>query len=140
MAAFPDDFRDLLDDATRAYLVLGTSTAAGAPLLSPVWFVAEADGARLLTTTAPDSLKARHVATRPGVAGVVVAQGDLVRYVHVRGRARIVDDARERDRVYARIVRRYEGPDAVGTAGEEQVLVAIDVERATGFDYHGFQA
>lgn len=139
MSAWPDGYGDLADDAVHAYLMLATTTAAGAPLVSPIWFVADGGGARLLICCAPDSLKARHVAARPAVAGAVLAEGELGRYVHVRGRARLAPEL-DRDAVYQRIVRRYSGPDAVGGAGDTQVVVAIEVEHATGFDYRSWEA
>src|SRR5262245_27651731 len=88
---FPEGYADLFVDTSRAFLMLATLRPAGAPVIVPVWFVADADG--LLFTTERDSLKARDMRARPEVGAVVMKEGEYARYVSVRGRVIEIDPA-----------------------------------------------
>jgi nitroimidazol reductase NimA-like FMN-containing flavoprotein (pyridoxamine 5'-phosphate oxidase superfamily) len=131
----PAGFEDLFDDGVRAFLALATVRASGEPVVVPVWFVADAEG--LIFSTGTDAWKARDMRERPAVAGMVMAEGEHERYVSVRGAAHeVVDpDAEGIDRqaLYRRIVRRYEGHDPSGP--HTDVFFRLVPSRITGYDY-----
>ncbi|HUW17617.1 MAG TPA: pyridoxamine 5'-phosphate oxidase family protein [Actinomycetes bacterium] len=131
----PEGYQDLFDDASRAFLVLSTVRGSGEPVVAPLWFVTDDEG--LLFTTGMTAAKTRDLRARPGVAGIVMAEGEHERYVSVRGRAvelggpeAVTVDA---EAVHRRIVRRYEGHDpAEPLDGTVFRLVPL---RVTGYDY-----
>lgn len=130
----PAGFDDLFDDAVPAFLVLATLRASEEPVVAPVWFVTDGEG--LLFTSEADAPKVRDLRARPQAAGVVMAEGEHVRYVSVRGR--VVElppgtNGVDRDAVYRRIVRRYEGRDPSGPF--DGVLFRLEPVRLTGYDY-----
>lgn len=130
----PDGFDDLFDDATIAFLVLATVRGADEPVVAPVWFVSTDDG--LLFTSDVDAAKVRDLRAHPTVGGVVMAEGEHVRYVSVRGRVVELAPGAEgidQEAVYRRIVRRYEGHDPSGPF--EGLLFRLEPVRLTGYDY-----
>lgn len=130
----PHGYEDLFDDGSRAFLVLATLRTPGMPVVAPVWFVTDATG--LLFTSDRSAAKVRDLRARPQVAGVVMAEGDHLRYVSVRGTAVEVDAMAEQldeEATYRRIVRRYEGHDPDGPFGG--VTYRIVPDRLTGYDY-----
>ena len=133
----PAGFEDLFSDDTCSFLALATVRADGSPVVVPVWFVTAAEG--LLFSTGTDSLKARDMRQRPVVAGMVMEEGEHVRYVSVRGTAHEVVDPRaegiDPQQLYRRIVRRYEGHDPAGE--HTDVYFRLVPSRVTGYDYRG---
>lgn len=132
----PNGFDDLFDDSSRAFLVLATMRKVAEPVVAPVWFVSDENG--LLFTSDQTAVKVRDIRARSTVAGIVMAEGDYVRYVSIRGEAvEIVDPAAEKidaQEVYRRIVRRYEGRDP--REPFDGILFRLVPRRATGYDYH----
>ena len=133
----PAGFEDLFSDDTCSFLALATVRADGSPVVVPVWFVTDAEG--LLFSTGTDSLQARDMRQRPVVAGMVMEEGEHVRYVSVRGTAHEVADPRaegiDPQQLYRRIVRRYEGHDPAGE--HTDVYFRLVPSRVTGYDYRG---
>jgi len=131
----PPGYDDLFDDATEAFLVLATMRSEGEPVVAPVWFVAVPEG--LLFTSGAEAAKVGDLRSRPRVGGVVMAEGEHVRYVSVRGRVVELTPASapdvDRDAVYRRIVRRYEGHDPLTPF--DGVLFRLEPDRLTGYDY-----
>jgi len=136
----PKDFEDLFDDASRALLVLATMREAAEPVVAPVWFVSDESG--LLFSSDHTAAKVRDIRARPQVGGVVMAEGDHLRYVSVRGDVvEVVDPGAEGidvQAVYRRIVRRYEGRDPAQPF--DGVLFWLVPRRTTGYDYHELSA
>ena len=133
----PTGFEDLFADETRSFLALATVRSDGSPVVVPVWFVTDSEG--LLFSTGVDSLKARDMRKRPLVAGMVMEEGQHERYVSVRGEAHEVlpPDAEgiDRQELYRRIVRRYEGHDPVGE--HTDAFFRLVPTKVTGYDYRG---
>jgi hypothetical protein len=101
----------------------------------PLWFVADDEG--LLFTTGTTAAKTRDLRARPGVAGIVMAEGEHERYVSVRGRAVELggrEEARvDAEAVHRRIVQRYEGRDPAEPL--EGTVFRLVPTRVTGYDY-----
>ncbi|HUV48846.1 MAG: pyridoxamine 5'-phosphate oxidase family protein [Actinomycetes bacterium] len=133
----PAGFEDLFDDGVRAFLALATTRPSGDPVVVPVWFVSDAQG--LVFSTGTDAWKAHDMRARPSVAGMVMAEGEHERYVSVRGTAHEVLDPEaegiDRQALYRRIVRRYEGHDPSGP--HTDVFFRLVPTRITGYDYRG---
>ncbi|MCZ3389852.1 MAG: pyridoxamine 5'-phosphate oxidase family protein [Actinomycetia bacterium] len=133
----PAGFDGLFADDTRAFLALATVRPDGAPVVAPVWFVADAEG--LFFSTGTDSFKARDMRERPQVAGMVMEEGEHARYVSVRGTAHEVLDPDAQglnaQALYRRIVRRYEGHDPVRE--HTDVFFRLVPTKVTGYDYRG---
>ncbi len=85
MKQVPDDYGDMLTDDGRSFMMLTTLLSDGSPIVTPIWFTAEGDD--YLITTDPDSLKARNMRARPAVAFAIVVEGNMARYISVRGTA-----------------------------------------------------
>jgi PPOX class probable F420-dependent enzyme len=118
--------------------VLATTTAAGRPRQSLVYFAR--DGDRLLISTEPGRLKARDV-ERTGWASIAV-RTDEQPYPSATfsGPARILteDIGRPTALVMQRISGAEEAPPAqsdADLAAVNRVILAIDVERVTGATY-----
>ena len=79
----PDEFRDLLDDKTKAFLFLATINANGSPQVTPVWF--DTDGEYILINTAEGRVKDRNMKARPTVAMAIQDPSDRYRYLGMRG-------------------------------------------------------
>jgi hypothetical protein len=90
-----------------------------------------------LITTHPDSLKARNMRARPAVAFAIVIEGNMARYISVRGTA---SEALDMDvkAVQARIVRKYEGYNP--TVEREEVVFRIIPSKTNAFDYSDYIA
>jgi PPOX class probable F420-dependent enzyme len=135
--SIPAGFEDLFSDDTRSFLALATVRPDGSPVVVPVWFVTDTEG--LLFSTGTDSLKARDMRDRPVVAGMVMEEGEHERYVSVRGTVHEVLDPDaegiDRQALYRRIVRRYEGHDPAGE--HTDVYFRLVPSKVTGYDYRG---
>ena len=79
----PEDFRDLVDDNTKAFLYLATINADGSPQVTPVWF--DTDGERILINTNEGRVKDRNMKSRPRVAMTIQDPQDRYRYLGIRG-------------------------------------------------------
>ena len=120
--------------------MLATVRPTGAPVVVPVWFVADDGG--LLFTTGMNSLKAGDMRARPEVGGVIINEGEYARYVSVRGQAiEIVDPAAagiDAHALYRRIVTRYQ--DQAPAEPFTDAIFRLVPERMTGYDYREYTA
>ncbi|HJR81676.1 MAG TPA: PPOX class F420-dependent oxidoreductase [Anaerolineales bacterium] len=80
---FPEEFRDLLDEKSRALLYLATLMPDGSPQVSPVWF--DTDGEHIRINTNEGRVKDRNMKARPRVAMTIQDPNDMYRYLGVRG-------------------------------------------------------
>lgn len=83
MNNFPEDYLDLLEAETKAFLYLATLMKDGTPQVTPVWF--DWDGEHILVNTAEGRVKDRNMRTRPQVAMVIQNPADPYRYLQIRG-------------------------------------------------------
>ena len=135
MKQVPDDYGNMVTDDSRSFMMLTTLLADGSPIVTPIWFTVEGDD--YLITTHPDSLKARNMRARPAVAFAIVLEGNMARYIGVRGTA---TEALEMDAkaVQAQIVRKYEGHDP--TVEREETVFKITPVKTNAFDYSDYVA
>ena len=106
--AIPESHRDLVTDEKRAFASLATLMEDGSPQVTPVWFDVEGDCLRI--NTVRGRVKDRNMASRKGVALLIMDPEDPYRYIQIRGTvaAERVDDAVEHTHLLAR---KYLGVD-----------------------------
>lgn len=135
MKQLPDEYGDMVTDDGRSFMMLTTLLSDGSPIVTPIWFTVEGDD--YLITTHPDSLKARNMRARSAVAFAIVIEGNMARYLSVRGTAVEALDM-DAKAVQARIVRKYEGHDP--TIEREEVVFRITPHKTSAFDYSDYVA
>jgi PPOX class probable F420-dependent enzyme len=101
----PDTHLDLLDRPVVA--ALSTLLRDGRPQTQPVWF--DFDGQRVLINTMRGFCKERNMRRDPRVTLLLVAPGERVHWVEVRGRVRLVAEGAGEH--LDRLARRYTGAD-----------------------------
>jgi PPOX class probable F420-dependent enzyme len=80
---FPEDFLDLVDKDSKAFLYLATLMPDGSPQVTPVWF--DSDGEYILINTAEGRVKDKNMRARPQVAMTIQDPNDKYRYLGIRG-------------------------------------------------------
>jgi PPOX class probable F420-dependent enzyme len=132
--------RRLNDEEIRAFLTAGTRTGKlavtrldGSPMVVPVWFCVDDDGA-LLFTTWRDTIKARAIRREPRVSLCVDEEQPPYAYVRVDGSAATIDDPQLLRSWAARIGGRYMGSERAAEYGERngvpgELLVRITPTR-----------
>jgi PPOX class probable F420-dependent enzyme len=80
---FPEDFQDLLNESSKAFLYLATLMPDGSPQVTPVWF--STDGEYILINTNEGRVKDRNMKARPKVAMTIQDPNDRYRYLGIRG-------------------------------------------------------
>jgi PPOX class probable F420-dependent enzyme len=80
---FPEDFQDLLDEDSKAFLYLATLMPDGSPQVTPVWF--STDGEHILINTNEGRVKDKNMKARPKVAMTIQDPHDRYRYLGIRG-------------------------------------------------------
>jgi len=83
MKNFPQEYLDLLEDETKAFLFLATSMADGSPQVTPIWF--NSDDEYILINTNEGRTKDRNMKARPKVALVIQDPNNANRYLGIRG-------------------------------------------------------
>ena len=80
---FPEDFQDLLNEDSKAFLYLATLMPDGSPQVTPVWF--STDGEHILINTNAGRVKDKNMKARPKVAMTIQDPNDRYRYLGIRG-------------------------------------------------------
>jgi PPOX class probable F420-dependent enzyme len=80
---FPDEFLDLFNPESKAWLFLATLMPDGSPQVTPVWF--DTDGEYVLVNTNEGRVKDRNMKARPHVAMTLQDPDDFYRYLGMRG-------------------------------------------------------
>jgi len=80
---FPEDFQDLLNEDSKAFLYLATLMPDGSPQVTPVWF--STDGEHILINTNAGRVKDKNMKARPRVAMTIQDPNDRYRYLGIRG-------------------------------------------------------
>ena len=80
---FPDEFLDLFNKDSKAWLFLATLMPDGSPQVTPVWF--DTDGEYVLVNTNEGRVKDRNMKARPNVAMTLQDPNDFYRYLGMRG-------------------------------------------------------
>jgi len=81
--SFPEAFRDLVNDDSKAFLYLATINPDGSPQVTPVWF--STDGEYILINTNQGRVKDQNMKARPKVAMTIQDPHDRYRYLGIRG-------------------------------------------------------
>ena len=113
----------LSDPAVREFLTRGTRTgklgylaASGRPLVTPVWFIVEADS--LVFNTGKDTAKGRALARDPRASLCVDLEEPPFGFVQVQGEAELSEDPAELLRTATAIAARYMGAERAEEFGK----------------------
>ena len=116
--------RTLDDEQIRAFLLEGTRTAKlavvrkdGSPLVTPVWFLVEADGT-IVFTTGEHTVKGHAIERDPRVSICVEDDRPPFAFVRVDGVAELSEDPAELRLCATRIAERYMGAERAEEFGE----------------------
>jgi PPOX class probable F420-dependent enzyme len=131
MTTFPDSHKDFLDFPVAALTTIGDD---GFPQSTLVWFLHE-DGELKLSLN-KTRLKLKNLRKRPQTSVLIMDPSDQMRYLEVRGSARIADDpgksfAQRLGAKYAADVAAYDAP------GVERVVVTIEPKNIYAVDMNG---
>jgi PPOX class probable F420-dependent enzyme len=115
-------------DEARAFLAHGTRTGKlavvrrdGSPLVTPIWFCLDEDGAPVFTTSG-DTLKGRAILRDPRCSLCVDEQSPPYSYVRVDGVAAVSEEPEELLSWAIRIAARYMGPDRAEAYGRRNAV------------------
>jgi len=127
---FPEDFRDLLKDETKAFLFLATIMPDGSPQVTPIWF--NADDEHILINTNEGRVKDRNILADPRVALVIQDPATPYRYLQIRGEvvARATEGADEHINTLSL---KYDGKPWPYRAEQKRVIYKI---RPRHYDQH----
>jgi PPOX class probable F420-dependent enzyme len=133
-----------LDEAEiRTFLAEGARTAKlavvrkdGSPLVTPVWFQLDGDGA-IVFMTGKDTVKGRALQREPRVSVCVEDDRPPFAFVRVDGVAELSEDPADLQRWATRIAERYMGAERAQEVGERngvpgELLVRVRTTRAVG--------
>ncbi|HKY53821.1 MAG TPA: PPOX class F420-dependent oxidoreductase [Anaerolineales bacterium] len=127
---FPEGFRDLLDEQSKALLYLATIMPDGSPQVTPVWF--EIDGEHILINTNEGRVKGRNMKVRPKVAMTIQDPNDMYRYLGVRGD--VVSYTTEgADEHINKLSLKYDGEPWIYRETQRRIIFRI---KPTHFDEH----
>ncbi len=128
--------RTMTPDEVRAFLSEGTRTGKlavvrrdGSPMVVPVWFVLDHDGA-LVFNTGADTVKGRALARDPRASVCVDDEAPPFAFVRVDGEVELIDDLAQVREWATRIGGRYMGSDRAEEFGarngvEGELLVRL---------------
>jgi PPOX class probable F420-dependent enzyme len=127
----PESHRDLLE---TQFATLGTVGSDGLPQLTMVWFLY--DGSDIKISLNTTRAKTKNLRERPGCSLLVLDLQNPYRYLEIRGRARIEDDADyafadEVGQKYGSNLREHDRP------GETRVVVTIESEKVYPVEMSG---
>jgi PPOX class probable F420-dependent enzyme len=131
VAEIPESHRYLLESE---FATLGTVGTEGLPQLTVVWFLYDSGEIKISLNTS--RAKTRNLLARPACGVLILDLQNPYRYLEIRGRARIEDDADYAfaDRVgqkYDSDLRRHDRP------GETRVIVTVEPEKVYAVDMSG---
>ena len=131
MLEVPESHRDLLESQ---FGTLATVGADGLPQLTVVWFLHDDEGVKISLNSS--RAKTKNLRERPACSLLVLDLMNPYRYLEIRGRARIEDDAEyafadEVGKKYGSDLREHDRP------GETRVVVTIEPEKVYPVDMSG---
>ena len=132
MVDIPESHQDLLESQ---FATLATVGSDGLPQLTEVWFLADAGTIKLSLNDS--RAKTKNLLVRPECSVLVLDLQNPYRYLEVRGRARIEDDA---DLAFAdRLGQKYGGADLRehDRPGESRVVVTVEPQKIYAVDMSG---
>jgi len=126
----PEDFLDLFNKESKAWLFLATLMPDGSPQVTPVWF--DTDGEYVLVNTNEGRVKDRNMKARPRVAMTLQDPNDFYRYLGMRGE--VVGYTREgADEHIDRLSVKYDNKPWSYREGQRRIIFKI---KPTHFDPH----
>jgi PPOX class probable F420-dependent enzyme len=130
MTTFPDSHREFLDFPVAALTTIGGD---GFPQSTLTWFLH--DDGELKLSLSKARLKTRNLLKRPQVSLLILDFSDPMRYLEVRGTARVQDDP---DKAFAaKVGAKYEADLAAYDApGDERIVVTIEPSNIYPVDMH----
>ncbi len=132
MTEIPESHHDLLESQ---FATLATVGSDGLPQLTEVWFLA--DSGEIKLSLNDSRAKTKNLRARPECSLFVLDLQNPYRYLEVRGRARIEDDA---DYAFAnRLGQKYGGADLRehDRPGESRVVVTVEPQKIYAVDMSG---
>ncbi len=131
METIPAKYRDLVEDAKKAFAHLATVMADGSPQVTPVWF--DFDGTHIRVNTARGRLKDRNMQRNARVALAIMDPDNPYRHLTVRGRVVEVTETGA-DAHIDRLAGKYLGEPRYPyrRPGEVRVIYKILPERVGG--------
>jgi PPOX class probable F420-dependent enzyme len=131
MTDFPESHRDLLDAEVATFAAID---GAGMPQLTEVWFLHDDGEVRLSFNT--DRAKTANLRARPECSLLILDLANPMRYLEIRGRARVEDDddyafAGRVGEKYGANLRQYDGPNA------SRIVVTIEPAKVHAIDMSG---
>jgi PPOX class probable F420-dependent enzyme len=127
----PESHRDLLESE---FATLGTVGHDGLPQLTEVWFLS--DSGELKISLNESRAKTKNLQARPACSVLILDLTNPYRYLEIRGRARIEDDA---DYAFAARVGQKYGSDLREHDGprDTRVVVTVEPEKVHAVDMSG---
>ncbi len=127
---FPEEFLDLFNKKSKAWLFLATLMPDGSPQVTPVWF--DTDGEYVLVNTNEGRVKDRNMKARPAVAMTLQDPSDFYRYLGMRGE--VVGYTREgADEHINQLSVKYDNKSWKYREGQRRIIFKI---KPTHFDPH----
>ncbi len=130
MTTFPESHREFLDFPTASLTTIGDD---GFPQSTLIWFLH--DDGELKISLSKTRLKTRNLRKRPQVSLLIPDWNDQMKYLEVRGTAKLEDDA---EGVFAQKVGAKYSADltAYDAPGDERVVVTIEPHNIYAVDMH----
>ena len=126
----PEEFFDLFNKDSKAWLFLATLMPDGSPQVTPVWF--DTDGEHVLVNTNEGRVKDRNMKARPQVAMTLQDPKDFYRYLGMRGE--VVSYTREgADEHINQLSLKYDSKPWKYREGQRRIIFKI---KPTHFDPH----
>jgi PPOX class probable F420-dependent enzyme len=131
MTTFPDSHREFLDFPVASLTTVGDD---GFPQSTLVWFLY--DEGELKISLNKSRLKTKNLRKRPQVSLLIIDWNDPMKYLEIRGNARLEDDT---DGGFAQKVGAKYGADlaAYDAPGDERVVATIEPHNIRAVDMHG---
>ena len=127
---FPEEYQDLFEPETKAFLFLATTMPDGSPQVTPVWF--DNDGEHILINTNEGRVKDRNMKARPKVAMVIQDPSTPYRYLQIRGE--VVELIREGAEEHInQLSFRYDNKPFNHRKGQKRIIYKI---KPNHFDQH----
>lgn len=122
MKNIPEEFRDLLEDETKAFAFLATTMPNDHPQVTPVWF--NTDDKHILINSAVGRVKDRNLRARPDVAVTLMDLDHPYRYLQVRGKVVEITEEGAEAHIHA-LSQKYQGRDYDLPKGQQRVTYKI---------------
>ena len=131
MTTFPDSHKEFLDFPVASLTTIG---ADGFPQSTLVWFLH--DEGELKISLNKTRLKTKNLRTRPQVSLLIPDFNDSMKYLEVRGTAKMEDDT---DKSFAQrsVPSTAQTLRPMTAPGDERVVVTIEPENIRAVNMHG---